>query len=111
MTVPISTTAVPICTTARKRQKSGAGDADREETNRAAVHPGAAGHRAEAARRRRCWREVDQDVAAAGAAALVWICLAVSDLRRLLEGNLDPRPLGTVSERQAVIGVRIEKGP
>ena len=31
--------------------------------------------------------EVGQDVAAAGAAALVWICVAVSDLRRLLEGN------------------------
>ena len=55
--------------------------------------------------------EVDQDVAATGAAALVRICVAVSDLRRLLEGNLDPRPLGTVSQRQAVIGVRIEKGP
>ena len=54
-----------------------------------------------------------QDVAATGAAALVRICVAVSDLRRLLEGNLDARrrPLGTVSERQAVIGVRIEKGP
>ena len=57
--------------------------------------------------------EVGQDVAATGAAALVWICVAVSDLRRLLEGNLDARrrPLGTVSQRQAVIGVRIEKGP
>ena len=44
---------------------------------------------------------------------MVWICVAVSSLRRLLEGNLDPRrrPLGAVSQRQAVIGVRIEKGP